>query len=360
MFSSFSAGNNSCCRLASRYIRRSSRSLLWNQQQQQQNHQVRQKITFTMNSVTTTRQRRTSNLLLSSRFSGIVKTKNSNIGLLKKESNYFSTTGKETVKTGGTAATINVGKETATKATIVNSSSSSSSEGGGWWTSAEFWGAAGAVAAWGMSGAAIYDSTVQGPEVISLTMTPVLIVYSSLFARWAWIVKPRNLSLMWCHVANVVAQTNQLRRALEYKINNGEQEQVNELMKQVGVLGGITAGAIIGGPTARIALSEANLGFVSNIAAADAGPFTVHFWAPMSKVFISGASMLDLNRPTDQISLPQYAALTLTGFFFTRYALLVTPINYTLCAVNVALFLSSFWHFGRKIKADYVDDKDKK
>ncbi len=75
----------------------------------------------------------------------------------------------------------------------------------------------------------------------------------------------------------------------------------------------------------------------------------------MSKVFISGASMLDLNRPTDKISLPQYAALTATGFFFTRYALLVTPINYTLCAVNVALFLSSFWHFGRKIKADYVD-----
>lgn len=75
----------------------------------------------------------------------------------------------------------------------------------------------------------------------------------------------------------------------------------------------------------------------------------------MSKVFISGASMLDLNRPTDQISLPQYAALTATGFFFTRYALLVTPINYLLCSVNVALFLSSFWHFGRKIKADYVD-----
>lgn len=285
MFSSFSAGNNGCCRLASRYIRRSSKSLLWNQQQQQPNHQIRQKITSTMNSVTTTRQRRTSNLLLSSRFSGIAKTKNNNSGILKKESNYFSTTGKETAKTGEAAATINAGKETATKATtIVNSSSSSSSEGGGWWTSAEFWGAAGAVAAWGMSGAAIYDSTVQGPEVISLTMTPVLIVYSSLFARWAWIVKPRNLSLMWCHVANVVAQTNQLRRALEYKINNGEQEQVNELMKQVGVLGGITAGAIIGGPTARIALSEANLGFVSNIAAADAGPFTVHFWCVVSFV----------------------------------------------------------------------------
>lgn len=225
----------------------------------------------------------------------------------------------------------------------------------GWWRSAEFWGFAGSIAAWGMSGAAIYDSALQGPEVISLTMTPVLIVYSGLFARWAWVVKPRNLSLMYCHVANVVAQTNQLRRALEYKVSNGEEEQVKEMLQKVGVMGGVTAAAIVGGPSARTALTGANLGFVSSIAAADAGPFTVHFWAPMSKVFISGASMLDLNRPTDQISLPQYAALTATGFFFTRYALLVTPINYTLCAVNVALFLSSFWHFGRKIKADYVD-----
>jgi len=127
------------------------------------------------------------------------------------------------------------------------------------------------------------------------------------------------------------------------------------MIKQVGIFGGITTAAIVGGPKARTTLTNANLGIVSKVASADAGPFTVHFWAPMSKVFISGASMLDLNRPTDKISLPQYAALTATGFFFTRYALLVTPINYTLCAVNVALFLSSFWHFGRKIKADYAD-----
>jgi len=245
-------------------------------------------------------------------------------------------------------------KETAKKAA---KKPATNAEGPGWWKSAEFWGAAGAIAAWGMSGAAIYDSALQGSEVISLTMTPVLMVYSSLFARWAWVVKPRNLSLMYCHIANVLAQTNQLRRALEYKMNNGEEEQVKEMAQQVGIFGGLTAAAIVGGPSARSVLSGANLGIISSVAAADAGPFTVHFWAPMSKVFISGASMMDLNRPTDKISLPQYAALTATGFFFTRYALLVTPINYTLCAVNVALFLSSFWHFGRKIKADFVDGK---
>ena len=85
-----------------------------------------------------------------------------------------------------------------------------------------------------------------------------------------------------------------------------------------------------------------------------AGPFTVHFWAPMSKWMISGASFLELDRPTEKISLAQYSALTATGFFFSRYALLVSPINYTLCSVNIALFGSSAWHLGRKIKADYL------
>ena len=50
----------------------------------------------------------------------------------------------------------------------------------------------------------------------------------------------------------------------------------------------------------------------------------------MSKWLISGASFLEYDRPTDKISLAQYSALTATGFFFSRYALLVTPINYVL------------------------------
>lgn len=207
-----------------------------------------------------------------------------------------------------------------------------------------------------MSGSAIYDATQQGPEVISLTMTPVLIVYSTMFARWAWIVKPQNLLLCSCHIANVGAQLNQLRRALQHKMDNGEAELVNDMAQKAGMAGAVIAGAVAAGPRVRTVLTSANLGVLSTVAAAEAGPFTVHFWAPMSKWFISGASFMDLNRPTDKISLPQYTALTLTGFFFSRYALLVMPINYTLCSVNIALFVSSAWHLGRKIKADFIDD----
>ena len=59
-------------------------------------------------------------------------------------------------------------------------------------------------------------------------------------------------------------------------------------------------------------------------------------------------------RPIEKVSIAQYSALTLTGFFFSRYAMLVTPINYMLCSVNVALFGSSAYHLSRKIKADYM------
>lgn len=116
-------------------------------------------------------------------------------------------------------------------------------------------------------------------------------------------------------------------------------------------------GAILAGPPIRAALMKQNLGKVSALAASDAGPFRVHFWAPMSKWLISGASLVDYNRPTDKISISQYSSLSLCGCIHAWYALLVTPVNYMLCSVNVALLLSSGWHLGRKIKADYIDDK---
>ena len=98
-----------------------------------------------------------------------------------------------------------------------------------WLYSAKWWGAAGAMAAWGMSGSAIYDAMYTGPEKISLNMTPVLIVYSSLFTRWAFAVSPQNLMLAACHATNVVAQCNQMRRVIEYKLSLGEEEAVKEM-----------------------------------------------------------------------------------------------------------------------------------
>ena len=84
--------------------------------------------------------------------------------------------------------------------------------------------------------------------------------------------------------------------------------------------------------------------------ASEAGPFSIHPWPPVTKFFLSLNSLVDLQKPLEKISLPQYAALTLTGFIFSFYGLFVKPINYTLTFVNILLFFSSAWHLGRKLK----------
>lgn len=71
-----------------------------------------------------------------------------------------------------------------------------------------FWGP---VANWGLVGAALLDINKPADE-ISTNMTVVLAVYSTLFARFAWMVKPRNFLLLSCHVSNFTAQSYLLYR----------------------------------------------------------------------------------------------------------------------------------------------------
>jgi len=221
---------------------------------------------------------------------------------------------------------------------------------------AQFWGMLGAMANWGLAGSAMYDAYFKGPEIISMNMTCVQMAYSTLFARWAWVVQPRNLLLMACHVTNVFAQTNQLRRCIEYKLESepNAEAEIADLKQKAMLYGGIAAASIVTGPLLRSALTGTAIGNALPYLVADAGPFTTHFWAPMSKWLISGASFLDLNRPTDKISLAQYTALTATGAIFSRYGLVVSPVNYMLCSVNIALFTSSGYMLWRKVNADYM------
>jgi len=102
-------------------------------------------------------------------------------------------------------------------------------------------------------------------------MTGVLMVYSSLFTRWAFIVKPQNLLLSACHASNVVAQCNQMRRAIEFKLANGEQEAVKDLGSKAAVFVAATGALILAGPSLQAAIVGANLGPVSSVAGAAAG-----------------------------------------------------------------------------------------
>ncbi|KAM9660263.1 mitochondrial pyruvate carrier-like protein [Trichechus inunguis] len=79
-------------------------------------------------------------------------------------------------------------------------------------TSTHFWGP---VANWGLPLAAFKDMRAS-PEIISGRMTTALIFYSLAFMRFAYRVQPRNLLLMACHGANVVAQSIQGTRCVLY------------------------------------------------------------------------------------------------------------------------------------------------
>ena len=218
---------------------------------------------------------------------------------------------------------------------------------------ASLFGFAGGCCNWFLGMAAVYDASSKGPEVISLNMTFVMMGYSSLFARWAgWAISPRNYILAGSHMFNVAAQTNQLRRVLQHKLTTqpNAQQELGELGTKAAVAGVVVAGCV----RSSAAMREAAKGVGPAYLASEAGPFTIHPWPAVSKLFISGASLLEFDRPTDKISLPQYSALTLTGAIFSRYGLLVSPINYPISAVNVLLFLTSAWHLSRKVNADYL------
>ncbi|TBU40489.1 UPF0041-domain-containing protein [Dichomitus squalens] len=90
-----------------------------------------------------------------------------------------------------------------------------------------------------------------------------------------------------------------------------------------------------------------------------AGPKTVFFWAPLMKWCLVAAGLKDLSRPAEKLSASQNLALTATGFIWVRYSLVITPINYSLAAVNFFVGstglgqLARIWYY-RKTQEDPV------
>jgi len=78
-----------------------------------------------------------------------------------------------------------------------------------------------------------------------------------------------------------------------------------------------------------------------------AGPKTVFFWAPLMKWCLVAAGVKDLQRPPEKLSISQNVALAATGFIWVRYSLVITPINYSLAAVNFFVGATGLSQLGR-------------
>jgi hypothetical protein len=168
--------------------------------------------------------------------------------------------------------------------------------------------------------------------------------------------RPRPDLLLACHAFNEVAQLNQLRRGYAYQQKRHEETgQAVELnLSQVGVALATGAVLTVTGPAIQRAITSSGAvpQGVKMLAEHPAGPFTSQFWAPTAKWSLSVANIMDINRPVEKVSTAQQTALCATGFIWTRYALVITPVNYNLCAVNLVLAATGASVPGRACVAD--------
>ncbi|KAF8134628.1 mitochondrial pyruvate carrier [Boletus edulis] len=88
-----------------------------------------------------------------------------------------------------------------------------------------------------------------------------------------------------------------------------------------------------------------------------AGPKTVFFWAPLMKWCLVAAGLKDLNRPAEKLSVSQNIALAATGMIWVRYSLVITPVNYSLAAVNFFVGATGLSQLARIAHYRYTNPK---
>ncbi|XP_038894594.1 mitochondrial pyruvate carrier 4 isoform X1 [Benincasa hispida] len=84
----------------------------------------------------------------------------------------------------------------------------------------------------------------------------------------------------------------------------------------------------------------------------------VHFWAPTFKWGISIANIADFSKPPEKISYPQQIAVTATGVIWSRYSTVITPKNWNLFSVNIAMAGTGIYQLTRKIQHDYFSKEE--
>eukprot|EP00041_Stephanoeca_diplocostata_P002520 m.27640 g.27640 ORF g.27640 m.27640 type:complete len:255 (+) comp13453_c0_seq3:207-971(+) len=220
------------------------------------------------------------------------------------------------------------------------------------WKTSHFWGP---IANWGLVGAAASDAYFKGPEVISMNMTSCLVVYSGLFMRFAWCVKPRNYLLLACHTFNVAAQTTQLTRGYRYEVEQRKLYPDNPKDDyNLAILPGVGATmATVVAFSDRLQTQLLASGLPDKakwLIGHPAGPFTIHCWAPLMKWSLSFSNILDFNRPVENMSMMQQTALCATGFIWSRYSMVVIPKNWNLFWVNIVLAMTGSYQLVRLIK----------
>ncbi len=71
--------------------------------------------------------------------------------------------------------------------------------------------------------------------------------------------------------------------------------------------------------------------------------------------FISLANVSDLNRPADKLSTSQQIAISATGLIWSRYSMVITPVNWNLFSVNIFMAATGLYQLYRIATNDGVE-----
>mmetsp|Transcript_15838 Transcript_15838/g.18216 ORF Transcript_15838/g.18216 Transcript_15838/m.18216 type:complete len:117 (+) Transcript_15838:72-422(+) len=86
------------------------------------------------------------------------------------------------------------------------------------------------------------------------------------------------------------------------------------------------------------------------------GPLTIFFWAPMAKWGLVLANLNELRKPPETIMIKQQVVMILTGLVWARWATIITPVNYSLMAVNLFVAGTGLYQVGRKWQSGTMSD----
>ncbi|OMO95912.1 NB-ARC domain-containing protein [Corchorus capsularis] len=86
--------------------------------------------------------------------------------------------------------------------------------------------------------------------------------------------------------------------------------------------------------------------------------YKVHFWAPTFKWCINIANLVDIStRPAETVSCPQQAALACSGLIWARYSTVITPKNWNLFSVSIAMVATASYQLSRKLQHEFSTTK---
>ncbi|XP_061340778.1 mitochondrial pyruvate carrier 4 isoform X2 [Gastrolobium bilobum] len=64
----------------------------------------------------------------------------------------------------------------------------------------------------------------------------------------------------------------------------------------------------------------------------------------------------NFSKPPEKLSYPQQIAVTATGLIWSRYSTVITPKNWNLFSVNVAMAGTGIYQLSRKLRHDYSSE----